>query len=233
MHRYQFNPPKNVPWCANESTNTSRSSSESQSSGPGGSARMSKSPLRGRVEEAVLVARDVAGERVEQAAERAAKVDVELALGDTRLLEVEDVEEVVAERGAHGVGRLHRRRRARRDAAPVHAEGGDGVEPVGPEQRRVPRHRRAPVVADDRGALDPTASSSPTRSPTRWSWVYSPHVRRACRSARSRAGRARSRGSPPRPGRRAGVATSTSTRESRGTGPRRGRRRDPPRRCAW
>ena len=36
----------------------------------------------------------------------------------------------------------------------MHAEGGNRIEAVGPEQRGVPCHRRAPVVADHRGALD-------------------------------------------------------------------------------
>ncbi len=122
---------------------------------------MSKILRRGRVEEAVLVAWDVTGERVQEASERAAKVEVELALRDARFLEVEDVQEAVTEAGAHRVGRLHRRRRTRRNASPVHAERGDGVEAVGPEQRRVPGHRRAPVVPDDRSALDPERVEQP------------------------------------------------------------------------
>ena len=154
MHRYQFKPPKNVPWCANESTNTSRSSSDSQSSGPGGSARMSKTRCAVGSKKRYS-SRGMSPESVYRKHRSvAAKVDVELGLGDARLLEVEDVEEAVAEPGAHGVGRLHRRGWARRDPAPVHAERGDRVETVGPEQRGVPRHRRAPIVADDRGALD-------------------------------------------------------------------------------
>ena len=36
----------------------------------------------------------------------------------------------------------------------MHAQPDDRVEPIGPEQRRVPRHRRAPVVPDDRCAFD-------------------------------------------------------------------------------
>src|SRR4029450_2229368 len=52
----------------------------------------------GRVEKPVFVARDVSGERVEELAQAAPQVGVELALGNPGLLEVQDVEERVAER---------------------------------------------------------------------------------------------------------------------------------------
>src|SRR4029078_3883448 len=86
--------------------------------------------VRGRVEEAVLVTRNIAGELVQKATERATKVAIELALGDTGLLEVQHVQKVVAQRGAHRLGRLRRRGRPRRDPAPVHAERSHGIEAV-------------------------------------------------------------------------------------------------------
>ena len=66
---------------------------------------------RRRVEEAVLVAGHVARQAVEDRAQGAAEVGVELALGDTGLLEVQEIEERVAHRRAHRLGRRDAGRR--------------------------------------------------------------------------------------------------------------------------
>ena len=190
--------------------------------------------LRGRVEEAVLVARDVARERVQEAAERS---DEGRRRARTR------------RRPAPGSrGRRGSCRRARRACASVGFIDGVGRGAIPPQctlraataSKRSGRSNAAchatgaaPVVADHRGALDAERVEQPDQVADQVELGVLPHLRRACRSARSRAGRARSRGSPPRRGRRAGGATSTSTRGSRGTGRPHGRRRVPPRRCAW
>ena len=55
-----------------------------------------------------LVTGNVARDAVEGRGQRAAEIGVELRLGHTRFLEVEDVQEAVAERGTDHLGRLHR-----------------------------------------------------------------------------------------------------------------------------
>ena len=185
MLRYQLMPPANVPWCANDSTNTSRSASESQSSGPAarggrrtnGRAVGSKKRYWSRgmsPDSAYSVGRSV--RRRSASSSR---------LGDARLLEVEDVEEAVAQRGAHGVGGLRRRVGPARCPPQWTLRAATASEAVGPQQRGVPRHRAAPVVADDDGGVD----------------------RRARRAAR----RGRRRGAAactPRPGRHVGGAVA-------------------------
>ena len=69
-------------------------------------------------------------------------------VGDARLLEVEDVEEGVAEDLAHHLHRRHRRTRQERHAHAAHP--GD---PVGVQQRHLPDDHRPPVVADEDGPL--------------------------------------------------------------------------------
>ena len=91
--------------------------------------------------------RGESGDRV-QPAQDPARVGVELALGDPRFLEVEDVIKVVA------VGLLHRlERRGPGPAAVRHAHRDQAGEAVGMEEKAVPRHQRAPVVADDHRRL--------------------------------------------------------------------------------
>ena len=75
-------------------------------------------------------------------------VAVEFGVGDAGLLEIEDVEEVLAERVAERLRRRHLRAGQRRDA-----QRGDGRDPVGVQQWRVPHHDGTPVVADPDGAL--------------------------------------------------------------------------------
>ena len=86
-------------------------------------------------------------------------------------------------------GGEERRRVADRDRA-------QPLDPVGDERRDEPRDRRAPVVADDRGLLDARARRARRPRPSRGS---GPRTRRrppARRTRGSRAGRARSCGSP-------------------------------------
>ena len=180
MLRYQLMPPANVPWCENDSTNTSRSASESHGSGPGRS-RHHVGEARGRgVEEPVLVAGDVARQPVEDRAERAPEVGVELAPRRRPVLEVQDVEERVAERGPHRLG-----------------GHGSGASAPSPPRRSARSARPPPAKRSGRSNAQchatgppqswptttavsiPNASSTPTMSPTRCSWVYSSTAERA------------------------------------------------------
>ena len=85
-----------------------------------------------------------------EAADDAARVGVEFLLGDARLLEVENVEEIVAvgflERGDDRLGR---------PPAVGHAHRHQRGEAVGVQQHAVPRDDRPPVVPDDNGGLLP------------------------------------------------------------------------------
>jgi hypothetical protein len=74
------------------------------------------------------------------------RVAVQLGIGGTVLLEVQDVEEVVAEDLAE---RLRRRHLRPRDG--WHAQACDAGEPVRVQQRGAPRHHAAEVVADEHG----------------------------------------------------------------------------------
>ena len=69
-------------------------------------------------------------------------------VGHAGFLEVEDVEEVLAERVAPDLDRRTERTRHRGHAQPDHA-----ADTVGVQEREVPGDHRAPVVADDHGAF--------------------------------------------------------------------------------
>jgi hypothetical protein len=73
-----------------------------------------------------------------------ARVGAQLSVGRPGLLEIEHVEEVVAEDRAERCRRRHLRARHRRNA---HAD--DGLDPFRVQLRRTPHHRGAPVVADE------------------------------------------------------------------------------------
>ena len=81
-------------------------------------------------------------------ADRPGGVAVEFGVGDTRLLEIQHVEEVLTERAAQRLRRRHLRAGQRRDA-----QRGDGRDSVGVQQRRIPHHDGTPVVANPDGAL--------------------------------------------------------------------------------
>lgn len=106
-------------------------------------------PRAGGHEVRVGLGHGVGGERGIETGQPAADVRFDLALGPARLLEVGDVELLLpAEPREHLAGAGATRRGVR------HAQQGDGVEDVRPEQRRVRGDRRAPVVPDDhRGTL--------------------------------------------------------------------------------
>ncbi len=92
--------------------------------------------------------RSITGRREVEAEQPPTHVLVELALGPAGLLEVLDVELLGAGHQPEGVGRAGVPRRPER-----HRQAADGTEHVGPQQGRVPRDRRTPVVADDDGLL--------------------------------------------------------------------------------
>ena len=106
-----------------------------------------------RIEEPVLVARDVARQPVERRPQGAPQIGVELRLGDAGLLEVEEVEEVVAQRRPHGIGGLRRAGSGpARSPAKWMLSAAMARKRSGRRSAAVPRHRAAPVVAhDDRG----------------------------------------------------------------------------------
>ena len=86
--------------------------------------------------------------RAQQATHRVARVAAQLRVGDPRLLEVEDVEEAVAEDLAHQL------------TGGIGARGMNGtLMPTTPatrsgcEQRQLPHDHRAPVVADEHRLL--------------------------------------------------------------------------------
>ena len=83
-------------------------------------------------------------QRAHQLAQRGGRVAVQFGVGGSRLLEVEDVEEVVAEDPAEGLRRRHLRPRDRWNTQPDHTG-----EPVRVQQRGAPGHHAAEVVADD------------------------------------------------------------------------------------
>ena len=99
------------------------------------------------IEAHLVLARRVARAEIEDAADRGARVALELGLGDARLLEIDPVVVGLA-------GRFQRFER-HREAAPAvrHAQARDRRKDVRPHQRRMPGDRRAPVMADDHGAL--------------------------------------------------------------------------------
>ena len=156
------------------------------------------------------------------AAKRKSRMDLrtsasQLRLGDARLLEVQDVEEVVGEDLLE-----ERRRRQRRPRRVRHAQRGDGGKALWIEQRAVPRDRRAPVVADDDGgALAERIEHA--------DGIRRVVLHRVCvdglggvACGRSRGRPARRRDSPPRRARGAGDARSTTTPGSRGSAARAG-----------
>jgi hypothetical protein len=75
----------------------------------------------------------------------AVRVCGHLGIGHTRLLEIQNVEEVIAENPPEGLGRRSQRAGYRR-----HAQTGHRGDPVRMQQRRTPGHHRTPVVPDDR-----------------------------------------------------------------------------------
>ena len=91
--------------------------------------------------------RRISGRRIENAADADAGVALQLRLGHARGLEIQLVEQSV-------VGLRHRRRRANSAArSKRNAKADHATEPVGPQERRVPRHRGSPIVADDYGLI--------------------------------------------------------------------------------
>ena len=149
--RYQLTGPKN-PLASNESTYVARSASVSHA----GSSVGRRAALAHRVEEAVALGRQrghrrlrvaLAGRRPQDRAHRPLDVGVELGLGRTDGLEVQDVEEAVARRRLEHVGRRGRPLGVR------HADVDHGPDPLGVQAGEVPHEQRAPVVADEHGVV--------------------------------------------------------------------------------
>ena len=84
----------------------------------------------------------------EHAPHRLRRVAAEVGVGDTRLLEVDDVEEVVGEQLAH---LLHRRERTTRKEGDAHPD--DAGDAVGVQEAHLPHDERTPVVADEHRLL--------------------------------------------------------------------------------
>ena len=140
-------------------------------------------------------------------------VALELGLGHAGRLEVELVEHRV-------VGLGHQGRRTRGAAGQErHAEADDSAHAVGTQQRGMPGDRRAPVVAGHHGRLRAEGVDQPDDIADQVQEGVLRRWPRGGRSGRSRACRARRRGSRPRPAPAAGAATSTRTRGSRGRAP--------------
>ena len=142
-----------------------------------------------------------------------ARVALELRLGDAGLLEIELVE-LRRLGSAASCARWRRRGLSRRNGTLKAATPRKRVRAA---ERRVPGDRRAPVVPDDRRALrrrervDDTNHVADEMEQRIGLDRFGP-----VRSARSRACRARPRGSPPRPAPAADAATSTRIPGSRG-----------------
>ncbi len=79
--------------------------------------------------------------------QRGAQVGLELPLGRTDLLEVEDVEEAVAHDRPQELGGSGGPERER------HADAGDGPHPLGVQPGQVPDDQRAPVVPHEHGLV--------------------------------------------------------------------------------
>ena len=84
-----------------------------------------------------------------KAAQRAAHVAFQFLLRDARLLKIQDVVKSARRHRAHQLGRLHRRARHEWGIDADHA-----LDAIRVHQRRIPRRRAAPVVADDDAFVD-------------------------------------------------------------------------------
>ena len=109
-----------------------------------------------------LARRERAGRGVEHPPHQRARVRIELRLGDAGLLEVEDVEEPIAGHRAQHVGGLDRQAREERNA---HAD--DGAEAIGRSCAPVHATIEPQSWPTRTACFSPSASSSPTMSPTR------------------------------------------------------------------
>ena len=172
------------------------------------------------------------GQPGEHPRHRLGRVGAEVGVGHAGLLEVEDVEEALAERRAH-----ERHRRHRPAGEERHAHRHHPGHPVGVEQRHLADDHRAPVVADEDRLLGADVVEQAEQVVGEVVDVVVLDRPRAGRTRRSRAGRGRARGSRRRRARGSGGATSTTARGSRGRAPRAGRPRDRPppggARCRW
>ena len=93
----------------------------------------------------MVIRRAQAGDHAPQGLGR---VGSQFGIGDPGLLEIEHVEEVVAEQ--------HAKRLRRRDLGAWHrrnAQTDHGRDPIGMQLRRAPHHRGAPVVTDEHRPL--------------------------------------------------------------------------------
>src|SRR5580704_2314435 len=92
-------------------------------------------------------ARGIARGRIEQTADASPHIVLKLGFSNSWSLEVE-----VEEDGNFRL-RHHRSWRSRTSRLERNAQANDGIKPVGPEQRCVPRDGPAPVVASDNSRL--------------------------------------------------------------------------------